>query len=223
MDSDTMRRPGSHRRVLDAFRKGEIHILLGTQMIAKGLDFPNVTLVGVVNADVGLHRRRLPRRRTDLSVAWRRSRAGRAGGRAAAKCSCRRSARRHPSIAWAAAHDYLSFAAAEMATRSQHKYPPYQRLARLVIRGKNQEAASRFADLLAAAFGPALESAQRANAEVGEIAHSRPGGSAGLSPQRLLPLPFSTAIAEFGVFASGLAGGGADGSLAARRGFDDRY
>ena len=55
MDSDTMQRPGSHARVLAAFRDGEIHILLGTQMIAKGLDFPNVTLVGVVNADVGLH------------------------------------------------------------------------------------------------------------------------------------------------------------------------
>src|SRR5262249_19388034 len=55
MDSDSMQRPGSHRRVLDAFRAGEIHILLGTQMIAKGLDFPNVTLVGVVNADVALH------------------------------------------------------------------------------------------------------------------------------------------------------------------------
>ena len=55
MDSDTMTRPGSHKRVLDAFRDGNIHILVGTQMIAKGLDFPNVTLVGVVNADVGLH------------------------------------------------------------------------------------------------------------------------------------------------------------------------
>ena len=55
MDSDTMTKPGSHERVLDAFRDGLIHILLGTQMIAKGLDFPNVTLVGVVNADVGLH------------------------------------------------------------------------------------------------------------------------------------------------------------------------
>ena len=54
MDSDTMRRPGSHARVLSAFRRGQIHILLGTQMIAKGLDFPNVTLVGVVNADTAL-------------------------------------------------------------------------------------------------------------------------------------------------------------------------
>src|SRR5262249_39397282 len=55
MDSDTMRKPGSHAKLLAAFRRGEVNILLGTQMIAKGLDFPNVTLVGVVNADVGLH------------------------------------------------------------------------------------------------------------------------------------------------------------------------
>ncbi len=55
MDSDTMRRPGSHQRVLSAFRAGDIDILLGTQMIAKGLDFPNVLLVGVINADGALH------------------------------------------------------------------------------------------------------------------------------------------------------------------------
>src|SRR5438093_858869 len=55
MDSDSMRRPGSHGRILNAFRRGLIDILVGTQMIAKGLDFPNVMLVGVVNADMGLH------------------------------------------------------------------------------------------------------------------------------------------------------------------------
>ena len=55
MDSDTMKRPGSHGKLLGEFRRGEVNILLGTQMIAKGLDFPNVTLVGVINADIGLH------------------------------------------------------------------------------------------------------------------------------------------------------------------------
>ena len=55
MDTDSMKTHGSHERVLTKFRAGEIHILLGTQMIAKGLDFPNVTLVGVINADTALH------------------------------------------------------------------------------------------------------------------------------------------------------------------------
>ncbi len=168
MDSDTMRRPGSHRRVLDAFRKGEIHILLGTQMIAKGLDFPNVTMVGVVNADVGLHRPdfRAGERTFQLlaQVAGRTGRGPRGG-----KVFVQTFSPENASIALAAAHDYHGFAAAELATRRQHKYPPYQRLARLVIRSKNQEAASQFADLLAAAFAPALARVQQANAEAGEL------------------------------------------------------
>ena len=55
MDTDSMQRPGSHEAALDRFRSGSVDILLGTQMIAKGLDFPNVTLVGVINADTALH------------------------------------------------------------------------------------------------------------------------------------------------------------------------
>ncbi len=55
MDTDTMQKPGSHERALRQFREGDVRILLGTQMIAKGLDFPNVTLVGVINADTALH------------------------------------------------------------------------------------------------------------------------------------------------------------------------
>jgi primosomal protein N' (replication factor Y) len=168
MDSDTMRRPGSHRRVLDAFRAGEIHILLGTQMIAKGLDFPNVTMVGVVNADVGLHRAdfRAGERTFQLlaQVAGRTGRGPRGG-----KVLVQSFSPEHPSIALAAAHDYLGYAAAELATRLQHKYPPYQRLARLVIRSKDQEAAGQYAEALAAAFGPALASAQRVSAEPGEL------------------------------------------------------
>jgi len=168
MDSDSMRRPGSHRRILDSFRNGEIHILLGTQMIAKGLDFPNVTMVGVINADVGLHRAdfRAGERTFQLlaQVAGRTGRGPRGG-----KVFVQSFSPEHPSIAQAAAHDYLGFAEAELATRRQHQYPPYQRLARLVIRGKNQEAAGQYADRLAAAFGPAMESVRKTNAENVEL------------------------------------------------------
>src|SRR5213078_4292023 len=118
-----MRRPGSHGRVLAAFRRGEVNILLGTQMIAKGLDFPNVTLVGVVNADVGLH---LPdfraAERTFQLLAQVSGRAGRGprGGRVLVQTFNPE----HPSIALAATHDYSRFVAVEMAQRKEHKYPP---------------------------------------------------------------------------------------------------
>jgi primosomal protein N' (replication factor Y) len=156
MDSDSMRKPGSHARVLAAFRKGLIHILLGTQMIAKGLDFPNVTLVGVVNADVGLH---VPdfrsAERTFQLLAQVAGRAGRGpqGGRVLVQTFTPE----HPCIALAATHDYAGFVAAEMAHRRQHNYPPYQRLARIIVRSRDQQAASRFADRLADAFQHTLQ------------------------------------------------------------------
>src|SRR5207302_6488317 len=133
MDSDTMKRPGSHARVLSAFRAGLIHILFGTQMIAKGLDFPNVTLVGVVNADVGLH---IPdfrsAERTFQLLAQVSGRTGRGprGGRVLVQ-TCNPE---QPSIALAATHDYASFVERELAHRKEHLYPPYQRLVRLIVR-----------------------------------------------------------------------------------------
>jgi primosomal protein N' (replication factor Y) len=151
MDSDTMSRPGSHRRVLDAFREGLIHILVGTQMIAKGLDFPNVTLVGVVNADVGLH---MP----DFRAAERTFQlltqvAGRSGrGDKGGKVMIQTFTPDHPCVALAAKHDYHAFAAQELAVRKQHSYPPYERLARLIVRSQKEDAASKFADVLAGAF-----------------------------------------------------------------------
>ena len=155
MDSDTMRKPGSHARVLDAFRRGLIHILLGTQMIAKGLDFPNVTLVGVINADVGLH---LPdfraAERTFQLLAQVAGRTGR--GPRGGRCWCRRSRRSIPASQFAATHDYASFVASEMAHRRKHNYPPYQRLARVIVRSHDQEAAATFADTMAAALNQAL-------------------------------------------------------------------
>src|SRR4029079_1728428 len=124
MDSDTMRRPGSHGRVLSAFRKGLIHILLGTQMIAKGLDFPNVTLVGVVNADVGLHVpdfRSAERTFQLLSQVAGRAGRGPRGGRVVIQTFTPL----HPSIAQAKAHDYAGFVAAELNHRRAHHYPPF--------------------------------------------------------------------------------------------------
>jgi len=156
MDSDTMKRPGSHGRLLAAFRRGEIHVLLGTQMIAKGLDFPNVTLVGVVNADVGLHLPdfRAPERTFQLiaQVAGRTGRGPR-GGRVLVQTFNPE----HPCIALAARHDYPAFVGVELAHRHQHRYPPYQRLARVIVRSRDQEEVAGFAERLADAFQAALK------------------------------------------------------------------
>ncbi len=155
MDSDTMRRPGSHARTLNAFRKGLIHILLGTQMIAKGLDFPNVTLVGVINADVGLH---VPDFRASertfqlLSQVAGRTGRGPRGGRVLVQTFTPE----HPAVLLAGTHDYMNFVAAEMEQRRQHNYPPFQRLIRVIVRGKNMEEAGEFAERLAGAFNQAL-------------------------------------------------------------------
>jgi primosomal protein N' (replication factor Y) len=156
MDSDTTKRPGSHRQFLDAFRDGNIDILLGTQMIAKGLDFPNVTLVGVINADVGLH---LPDfrsgERTFQLLAQVSGRTGRGdqGGRVLIQTFTPE----HPCIGLAAKHDFLKFAELELAQRKAHQYPPYQRLVRLIIRSLKEEAASRFADQMADLFKASLK------------------------------------------------------------------
>ena len=161
MDSDTMTKPGSHQRVLDAFRDGLIHILMGTQMIAKGLDFPNVTLVGVVNADVGLH---LPdfrsAERTFQLLAQVAGRAGRGdkGGHVLVQTYTPD----HPCITLAAKHDYGEFAGLELSHRKEHRYPPFERLARLIVRSEKEDAAQVFADQLAGAFKEAIRRASAA-------------------------------------------------------------
>jgi primosomal protein N' (replication factor Y) len=155
MDSDTMKRPGSHAQVLRAFREGQIHILLGTQMIAKGLDFPNVTLVGVVNADVGLY---VPdfraAERTFQLLAQVAGRTGRGprGGRVLVQTFNPEQA----CIALAAVHDYGRFATQELAQRRAFNYPPYHRLARLILRSRDQQQAGDFAQRLAVLFQTAL-------------------------------------------------------------------
>jgi len=137
MDTDSMRSHGSHQKVLDAFRHHEIDILLGTQMIAKGLDFPNVTLVGVVNADTALH---LPDfragERTFQLVAQVAGRTGRGdkGGRVLVQTL----SPDHPAIRAAVRHDYEMFASQALAVRSTLQYPPYGAMIRLVVRGPQE-------------------------------------------------------------------------------------
>ncbi len=131
MDTDTMQGHGSHERAFSAFRAGKVKILLGTQMIAKGLDFPNVTLVGVINADTALH---LPDFRAAertfhlvTQVAGRTGR-GEKGGRVLVQTFNPD----HPAILAAVRHDYAAFAAGELPMRRMLKYPPFSSMIRLV-------------------------------------------------------------------------------------------
>jgi primosomal protein N' (replication factor Y) len=151
MDSDTMRKPGSHAKTLDAFKRGEVHVLLGTQMIAKGLDFPNVTLVGVINADMALH---VPDfRSAERTYQLLSQVAGRAGrGPRGGKVLVQTFTPEHPCITHAAQHDYNSFVKGELEHRQTHGYPPFQRLARLIIRSMAEETGREFADKVAEAF-----------------------------------------------------------------------
>jgi primosomal protein N' (replication factor Y) (superfamily II helicase) len=145
MDSDTMRKPGSHQRVLTAFRSGETRILLGTQMIAKGLDFPNVLLVGVINADSALHFPdfRAGERTFQLvtQVAGRTGRGNRGG-----QVIVQTFSPDHPAIIAASHHDYYLFAEAEMEQRRRFNYPPLGSVARIIIRGELEDATEAFAE-----------------------------------------------------------------------------
>lgn len=147
MDSDTMRRPGSHQRVLSAFRAGEVDILLGTQMIAKGLDFPNVLLVGVINADSALHFPdfRAAERTFQLvtQVAGRTGRGNR-GGRVIVQTY----SPEHPAIQAASRHDYEQFAATEMVHRRKFNYPPLGSVGRIIVRGVVEDVTEAVAEAL---------------------------------------------------------------------------
>ncbi|WP_096894518.1 replication restart helicase PriA [Candidatus Scalindua japonica] len=138
MDSDTMRGKDSHEKALSSFRNGDIDILLGTQMIAKGLDFPNVTLVGVLSADtiINLPDFRAGEKTFQLlcQVAGRTGRGSKGG-----KVVVQTYNPEHYSITHAASHDYDGFAKKELEYRKQLYYPPYGRLARVVLRGKNDQ------------------------------------------------------------------------------------
>lgn len=142
MDQDTTSHKAAHHEILQAFGDGEIDILLGTQMIAKGLDFPKVTLVGVVNADGGLL---LPDFRSEertfqllMQVAGRSGRSERPG-----KVILQTRNPEHPVIRFARTHDYQGFAEAALAERANCAYPPFVRMAAVEFRGMTESVVER--------------------------------------------------------------------------------
>ena len=147
MDSDSVRGRGAHARVLDAFRDGRVKILVGTKMIAKGLDFPNVTLVGVVNADTALH---LPDfragERTYQLVSQVAGRTGRGpkGGLVVVQTF----QPDHYTMTCAAAHDYHAFAEAELVHRRALNMPPFGRAARIIIDGTDEHEVKKAAQAI---------------------------------------------------------------------------
>lgn len=142
MDVDTTRRKGSYKRILDAFGDHEADILLGTQMIAKGLDFPNVTLVGVINADTGLW---LPdynaSERTFELLTQVAGRAGRAEKRGEVIIQTYNPD--HYAIKLAQTQDYERFYTYEMRMRHAGNYPPYFYTVLISVASKKEQNAAR--------------------------------------------------------------------------------
>lgn len=144
MDVDTVQNRGAHQKLLKRFEDGEANILLGTQMIAKGLDFKNVTLVGVINADSGLF---LPDFRSgERTFQLLYQVCGRAGRhKKAGEAIIQTWNPEDPFIQAAAQLDIKKFYNIAISQRQELRYPPFSRLARILISGKNQHNALRVA------------------------------------------------------------------------------
>jgi primosomal protein N' (replication factor Y) len=142
MDRDATRRKDAHRRILNEFGSGEADVLVGTQMVAKGLDFHRVTLVGVVNADAGLL---MPDFRatehTFQLLTQVAGRAGRADLRGEVLLQTRNP--KSPTLQHALSHDYKSFARHALRERRALRYPPFGRIAAVEFRGPGKKKAKR--------------------------------------------------------------------------------
>jgi primosomal protein N' (replication factor Y) len=145
MDLDTTGKKNAHQRILDAFGRGDADILIGTQMVAKGLDFERVTLVGVVDADTGLL---LP----DFRAAERTFQllmqvAGRAGrGALRGEVILQTRSPENAALQRAAEHDFLGFLRTELPDRQAFGYPPFGRLVGVEFKGPDERAVQRVAE-----------------------------------------------------------------------------
>lgn len=157
MDSDTMGRRDSYRTVLEDFRAGRVQILVGTQMIAKGLHFPNVTLVGIIFADMSLH---IP----DFRAAERTYQlltqvAGRAGrGDVPGRVVVQSYTPGHRALQFALDHDSEGFAEYELAQREAQSLPPFSHMLAIHFSGKDRDATQQVAEQLYADLAEHLPS-----------------------------------------------------------------
>lgn len=137
-DADSTARKNAHQQILSAFQQQEIDILIGTQMVAKGLDFPNVTLVGVIAADTALN---LPDfRASEQTFNLLTQVAGRSGrAEVPGEVVIQTYMPEHYCITAAQKHDYIGFYEQEVAARSALRYPPFSHVARLLLRGKDEK------------------------------------------------------------------------------------
>ena len=148
MDADSMTRKDAYRETLHAFRTGKIDILVGTQMIAKGLHFPNVTLVGIINADLALH---LPDFRAgERTFQLLTQVAGRAGrGESPGEVYVQTYTPFSPSIQFARHHDYAGYYEQELEFREQCNFPPLTHAVLITLRSEHDTHASFSAETLA--------------------------------------------------------------------------
>lgn len=169
MDADTMKRKDDYRKTLGDFRTGKTDILVGTQMIAKGLHFPNVTLVGIIYADLALHQPDF--RAGERTFQLLTQVAGRAGrGDVEGEVFVQAFTPFHPAIQYARRHDFTGFYEQEVEFREQLKYPPVSRVALLTLRGRNEDKVKFSAEHLKRELEKSLGSAPAPGAVVSAIA-----------------------------------------------------
>ena len=172
MDSDTMTAKDAHKNTLNAFRTGRIHILIGTQMIAKGLDFPNVTLVGVIFADLALH---LPDFRAgERTFQLLTQVAGRAGrGEIPGRVIVQSYTPFHPALQHGLEKNYHGFADEELSIRSALRFPPVTRAVLVHFRGENSARVARraeeFAEVLRNNIGSPVEMGRPTPAPIARV------------------------------------------------------
>jgi len=187
MDADVMKRKEDYRKVLGDFRTGKIDILVGTQMIAKGLHFPNVTLVGIIFADMALH---LP----DFRAAERTFQlltqvAGRAGrGDVEGEVVVQAYTPFHPAIQYARRHDFVGFYEQEIEFREQLKYPPVSRVAMLTLRGRNEDKVKFSAEHVRRELGKLGEDEGRAGSPLSTSPNDKHDGAHGITRPTLADL-----------------------------------